>query len=213
MACRKEFGVLLYELSQRLNGKEITAIIHIEDLPRNLEGKNSLEILIQLQMLGKITESDPSTLQSVFKNINRIDLVNKVKDFSKSQKKKKTPKSGGLSDRVDKMVYDLDANLKVSLIQTQVLRDQLINVATVANTSGEVKIARMIQESIRALHNEVERTIISARNEEDRKDSSSSPESSGDDDTPKSTLIRQQHQLELAGKIAESKLLLLFFSL
>lgn len=185
---KKAFAVLLFQLSRRLKDEEVAAIILIEDLPKPLEEKGPLEVLIQLQMLGKITESDPSTLQNVFHNLNRMDLVGKVKDFIKSQKKnKKAAKSGGCSES---MASDLAANINVSLLQNKVLREQLINVANLANKCGEANMVQIIQEAIRALARDVERNIKCAKQELESKDSSSSLESSGDDDSPQSTLTR-----------------------
>lgn len=194
MSDRNEFGILLYNLSERLTDEEISGIILIEELPANLKGKR-LDVLVHLQVLEKISAAEPAKLQQVFKNINRMDLVSKVKDFIKSQKKKekKTTKSKSLGDSTEKMVH-LDASLKVSLIQTQVLRDQLINVAAAADKCGEAKITKMIQESIRALHKEVERTVITSQQVlECSKDSCSSSGSCGDDDTsPESSLTRYE---------------------
>jgi len=203
MGDSREFGAFLYDLSQRLSDEEITGLILIEDLPKDLNGEK-LKVLIQLQMNGRISQSDPSTLQDVFKRINRMDLVDKVKQFIKSQKKKgRKQKSGDLNGREEKMLNDLMANLKVSLIQTQVLRDQLINVATVASKCEESMIAFSVQNSIRSLQKEVELTIISAQKQlENSKDSCSSSESNSPSDSPKSTLERHPiPQNMVAGKI------------
>ena len=90
-----EFNVLLYELSLQISDDEIDGIVWIEDLPRSLVGREKLEVLNHLLLIGRISESDPSTLQEIFMGINRMDLVGKVKQFIKSQKKKgKMQKSG-----------------------------------------------------------------------------------------------------------------------
>ena len=203
MSDNREFNTLLYDLSQRLTDEEIKGIIHIELLPPSLSGEK-LEVLIQLQNKGRIGGADPSTLQEIFKRINRMDLVDRVKQFIKSQKKKgKKQKSGDLSGREEKMINDLTANLKVSLIQAQVLRHQLSNVATVALAGGENQIASSI-ESIQSLIKDVEGKITSAQRQlENSKDSCSSPESSSPNSSPESTLNRRPHPLRnvAAGKI------------
>ncbi len=193
MSDRKSFGILLFELSQKLSDEEITAIVHIENLPLKLKEKQNLEVLIRLQMDGKISETDPASLQAVFKNINRMDLVSRVKDYIKSQKKKekKAQKSGTLCHQMDKMVSDLEANLKVTLLQAQVLKEQLLNVANAAAKCEEEKLAKKIQQSIESLRNDIEKPIVSALDPETSKDScSSSTGSVSEDSSPDSTLNR-----------------------
>lgn len=191
---KREFGVFLYELSQKLQREEIDAIRMIEDLPVKMDGKTGLRVLVELQMQEKITASDPSTLQSVFKSINRMDLVTKVKEFVKSQKAKpkkaKKSKSGGPSTKeAEEIFYTLEANLKVSLLQAKVLRDQLSNQAAAAEKCGMTNVLQTTRDAIAAVENEVERRLLCAKNDLEKK-YSSSPESSEDDDSPPMTLQR-----------------------
>ena len=94
MGDSREFRELLYELSQNLCDEDIHAIKYIEHLPSSL-GRENLKVLIHLQAIGRISESDLSTLQEIFSAINRMDLVNRVKQFIKSQKKKGEKQKSG----------------------------------------------------------------------------------------------------------------------
>ena len=194
----KEFAVLLFELSQMLHREEIDAIRHIENLPVEMDGKSGLHILVKLQMQGKITDSDPSTLQEVFKDVNRVDLINRVKEFVKSRKafqrksKKKMVKN---NTEAEELLFGLKANLEVSQLQARLLRDQLSNLAAAAAAmSGKETVQQIIQQAIRAVESEVEGRLQHVKEEMEGK-YQSSPECSDDDKSPPRTLMREQYHL------------------
>ena len=199
----KEFGILLFQLSQSLERDEIDAIRFIEELPADLEGKSGLHVLVKLQMQGNITVTDPSTLQGVFKNINRMDLVNRVKEFIKSQKKKKRK----IVPNYEELLFGLKANLAVSHLQAKLLCDQLRNQAYAAEMSGMTSVQQITLEAISFVENEVERRLICAKEEMVRKNNSS-PELSDDDETQSRTL-QQGGNTELASSIIQG----LFYSI
>ena len=82
----KNFKVLLFQLSGMLNKQDIEAIIFLEALP-DFKSKSPLMILIELEMMGKISASKLFQLEELFKTIGRMDLAMRVKKFAKSQKK------------------------------------------------------------------------------------------------------------------------------
>ena len=128
----KDFQVLLFQLSERLNRNEIVGIINIESLPAELEGQGALKVLLKLQMLGRISDTKPSYLQEVFSNVNRIDLAQEVDRFSK-RSKRKTKKAAAAAQEKD---LSLTANLEVTAAQMRLLQDQLEHLHKTAQESG-----------------------------------------------------------------------------
>ena len=52
-------------------------------LQSSMDSHAALKVLLKLEMTGRISAAKPQSLEDVLKNVNRIDLVKKVKDFSK----------------------------------------------------------------------------------------------------------------------------------
>lgn len=116
----QDFKILLFQLAESLEPRDREGIIFIYDLPSDLERQSALKILLRLEMVGKISATELSLLEEVFKNIKRIDLAKRVKEFAKSQKKKKTS-----PPKVDNLRIDFYANVEVALTQARLLQDQI----------------------------------------------------------------------------------------
>ena len=119
MATDKKFRIKLFQLSQRMNKADIEAIVFTERLSTDTKEQSALDVLMKLDMLGKINGSNPSTVEQIFRNINREDLADEVKTFKKSKPKKNTPTSEA------DMLLKLQANLEVAAAQHRLLLDQL----------------------------------------------------------------------------------------
>ncbi len=112
----QNFKILLFQLAERLERHDLEGITYIHELPAGFENQSALKILMKLEMEGVIAASEPSKLEDVFKSINRMDLVKKVKEYKK--KKKSTPKT-------DNLQINFYANVEVALTQARLLQDQI----------------------------------------------------------------------------------------
>lgn len=140
----KHFHVLLFQLSEKLHPHDIEGIITIEELPADLEGQSALKILLKLEMMGRISASKLSDLEEVFKNINRIDLARKVKDFSKTQKKGTRRSASTTMQGQEQSLY---ANLEVTLVQMRLLLDQLKHLKRIAQEASPKYVEPVISEA------------------------------------------------------------------
>ena len=112
----REFRKLLVEIAHLLHEEEIQSIAFIEELPKNISGK--LQVLISLQARGRIT--DPSSLEDLLRTMNRMDLVKRVKDFVKSQKKGNKKGSSKSTETSNSMV-----DLEVALAFAKLLNEHI----------------------------------------------------------------------------------------
>lgn len=94
-------------------------------------------------MQGKVSASNSIGLEEVFNNIERIDLVKKVKDFFKSRKSKKNT-----SSTAEEQLLSLRANLEVTLMQMRLLQDQLLHLQKTAEASGTKSMEAIISEAM-----------------------------------------------------------------
>lgn len=126
MSTVKDFRVLLFQLADDLTDHDVVGIRSIEDLPVEFEKKSALQVLLKLETEGKISATDLSSLEVVFKNIKRLDLVKKVKDYGKSLSKsrRKAIKKPEVNSLINAEVK-LHANLEVAVAQMRLLLDQL----------------------------------------------------------------------------------------
>ena len=175
----KNFKVFLFQLSEKLNKRDIEGIIFMEELPPDFEGQSPLKILLKLEMMGRISASKLGNLEEVLKSINRVDLAKKVKEFTKSQKKA-IKKSGTALDSLQEREQTLAANLEVALVQMRLLRDQLAHVQRTVQETGPRAVEAIVLESQDDAE-QLEGKLLHAKSQAKlvRDDQSSSLDSSG----------------------------------
>ena len=131
------FRQLIYNFSQKLSKEECQAIVYIRlyECREQYRDVSTLDVLSKLEMCGIFSPSDPAGLIHVAKDIHRCDLVNLVKDYTKSQrlkeKKAKTKNANTVEDTSlhsessDEEMTQLRATLEVTLSQASVLAQQV----------------------------------------------------------------------------------------
>ena len=175
MSSNIEYKVLRYQLSEKLHQNEVDGISSIY-LPSKTPGESGLNILLKLEMQGVISATNPSSLEEVFKNINRMDLVKKVKEFVKSQKKGRKRCTKSVEEEV---VVGLSANLEVALAQFRLLQDQLKYVKEKAEETGNKYIEDSISDITSNIKDQEKKLKACAKematSESSESDDSSSP--------------------------------------
>lgn len=144
MSSSKDFRILLFQLDEKLNAHDIEGIVSIEDLPAEFLGQSGLKVLLKLEMLGRISAAKPQSLEEVLKNVNRIDLVKKVKDFSRSQRKGKRQNTSLAT--AEEHMRTLNANLEVTRVQMRLLLDQLEHLRRTAQEMGPKSVEMIVSE-------------------------------------------------------------------
>ena len=131
---------MLFQLDEKLSAHDIEGIVSIEDLPSEFHGQSALKVLLKLELTGRISAAKPQSLEEVLKNVNRHDLAKKVKDFSKSQKKRHNTASATAEERI----RTLNANLEVARVQMRLLCDQLEHLHKIAQETGPKSVEMII---------------------------------------------------------------------
>ena len=172
-----EFHRLLYKIAQKLSHEEIDSLVTIEGLPVAFKGKPQFTVLEQMVLQGKISESKPEKLTKVLKGINRMDLAEEAKDFSRTTKRgsKKSNRSSELQsdEQVSRVV--IAANFEVALIQAHILLAQLDRLETEASQgSGREKMIDRVRKAKKQIES-AERLLSGMGNSES--DSTQSPSS------------------------------------
>lgn len=131
------FRQLIYNFSQKLSKEECQAIVYIRlyECREQYRDASKLDVLSKLEMCGVFSPSNSAGLIDVAKDIHRSDLVNLVKDYTKSQrskeKKAKTKNTttvedtGFHSESSDEEMTQLRATAEVTLSQASVLAQQV----------------------------------------------------------------------------------------
>lgn len=194
----QDFKILLFQLAESLEARDREGIIFIYGLPPDLEKQSALKILLRLEMDGKISATEPSLLEEIFKNIKRMDLAKRVKEFAKSQKKKKTNTS-----KIDNSRIDFYANVEVALTQARLLQDQIEHLQKIDCSSRTIEAA--IQDMCR-LTEKLRTKLLSVKEQHQLTDSCSESDTSL---SPPVTLNRAEvvpFNLELNQQLATSLL-------
>ena len=152
----KKFRILLFQLSQRMNKSDIEAIVLIEKLQADIKEQSALSVLMKLEMLGRINESNPSTVEQIFRNIDREDLANDVKKFKKGKSKKiaQAPE--------EDMLLKLRANLEVTTAQHRLLLDQLKEFKRLSESATANELTGVISQVTHNTHCNME-TLLHAK--------------------------------------------------
>ena len=144
MSSSKDFRILLFQLDEKLNALDIEGIVYIEDLPAEFHGQSALKVLLKLEMTGRISATNPQSLEKVLKNVNRMDLVKKVKDFSRSQRKRHNTASTK-AEHVRSLT--LSAVLEETGMQMRLLLDQLEHLRKTAREMGPKSVEMIVSEA------------------------------------------------------------------
>lgn len=144
MSSVKDFRVLLFQLAEKLQDHDIEGIVSIEDLPAEFERQSALKVLLKLEMMGRISAAKLTNLEEVLKNVSRIDLVKKVKDFSRSQKKSKRSNTAATLEEHQRT---LSANLEVTLVQMRIILDQLKHLHQTAVETGPKSVEAIVSDA------------------------------------------------------------------
>lgn len=161
MSSGDKFRVLLVELARSLSKEDVESIVFIYLTPSDMEEQSALQILLKMEMLGKIDPSNPSTVEEVFKEIKRIDLAKRVKDFIKSQRRSKRPPR----NTAEGLELSLQANFEVAVLQWKLLSDQLTNLQKVAEQAGTAHVERGISQVREVVAEQVGKRLLELKND------------------------------------------------
>jgi hypothetical protein len=113
----REFKDTIYQASLKLSKDEAHDLAYLNDLPHKFrECDRPMDVLIQLEVMQIITESNPETLAKVFERIKRKDLAKLVrqKNTDKKSAEKKKPAEDNNLLNIDKMLL-----IELATIQMQ----------------------------------------------------------------------------------------------
>lgn len=202
----KDIRVFLFELAGCLTEHDIAGIRYIEELPAEFERQSeprvlALKVLLKLETEGKISAADLSNLTSleqVFKNIKRLDLARRVKEFSKSASKSQKKCKRSSSKRPEEVELKLHVNLEVALVQMKLLLDQLKQVEKTAQRTAPNGVEESISE-VREDAEVLERKLLHVSKELHVKDDRSfeSSESDANFSPPVSAYRRRKSSFDL----------------
>ncbi len=125
----REFRRFLVSIAQQLSAQESHQLAYIHELPEQFHDQRALTVLQRLEVAGLFSCAKPERLVELLKDINRIDLSKKAKEFvSKRGKRRKNaanrPESDVTNEAHDRQV-SLRANYEVALIQIKITLEQL----------------------------------------------------------------------------------------
>ena len=138
------YRCLQFQLSQELSLENVEQIRFLCKLP---EGYDTA-----LKIFGKLNELlqlEPANLKELLEAIERKDLAKKVKDYAKSQKKKKN----STSKKDDLQISDLE-NIDIALKHNRLLHDHVEDIWAKNKLQGEQQEA--ISEVMKKLHETLE---------------------------------------------------------
>ena len=142
-----EYRAFLLQIAEKLSQEDSKKIAYLEDLPSDMESKPPLTLLMQLEMRGRVSASKPDDLAKILKMIGRHDLAKKVKDFAKQQKKGR-PTAQSELQRLDHATMRLNASLQVTLLQCEILMQQVVNLREEAERSeGYKRVEEVVGEA------------------------------------------------------------------
>ena len=121
----KEFRRVMYEVAQQLSLPESDMLVWMHSLPVAFKGKPPLTVLAQMESMGQFSASKPDGLADVLRDINRVDLAKKAKEFTKNAKRKKNRELSSAVQLEEHLHITLLANYEVTLLQTKILVEQL----------------------------------------------------------------------------------------
>ena len=124
MSSEQAFRILLFDMADRLEAHDREGIFCIYNLPASFERESAFKILMRLVVDGTISAAEPHKLEEVFQNIKRIDLVKKVKEYVKSQRR------GKKSSKMDSLQVNFSVNVAVAETQARLLQEQIEHLQT-----------------------------------------------------------------------------------
>ena len=88
-----EFRDIVFQAARSLRQEESQDLVYLYDLSPNFKDSRPMDVLMQLEVLQKISESNPETLANVLERVKRFDLAKDVRKWMKQGKKKKVKRS------------------------------------------------------------------------------------------------------------------------
>ena len=156
-----EYRAFLLQIAEKLSQEDKKKIIFLEGMSTDLDSKLSLAVLTQLEMRGKLSASKPDNLVKLLKKIDRIDLARKVKEFVKQQRKGRTT---ALSDfqALDNVAAKLSANLQVTLLQCEILLDQVENLKEAAEKMNVNRVEEVVSGAFTLISERLKPSLLHA---------------------------------------------------
>ena len=88
-----EFRDIVFQAARSLRQEESQDLVYLYNLSPNFKDSRPMDVLMQLEVLQKISESNPETLAGVLERVKRFDLAKDVRKWMKQGKKKKEKRS------------------------------------------------------------------------------------------------------------------------
>ena len=136
-----EFKSCIINVAASLSQEDAGTIVYLQGMPRSYRNSSPLEILWQLETAGVFSIYKIEGLIQILREINRIDLVQKVKRYT-AKKRKMLPFMPSTPMNI------LEAQLETLIVHNISLQDQL---------------ARCIENAVEAGEKQVEELVASAR--------------------------------------------------
>ena len=154
-----EYRGFLLQVAEGLTQDDCRKIVYLEELPLELEHKPALNVLIQLEMHGRLSASRPDDLAKLLKRISRHDLAKKVREFIKQQRKGRA-----LSplQRLDHPAVKLSASLEVTLLQCKILLEQVDNLKEEAEEMCYKRVEEVVADAQAIISEQVQRKFMYA---------------------------------------------------
>ena len=84
-----EFRDIVFQTARSLRQEESQDLVYLYNLRPSFNQSRPIEVLMQLEVLQNISESNPETLAIVLERVKRFDLAKDVRKWMKQSKKKK----------------------------------------------------------------------------------------------------------------------------
>lgn len=135
---KTEFKSCIVDVAASLSQEETDTIVYLQDMPRSYRNSSPLEILWQLETAGVFSIYKIEGLIQILREINRIDLVQKVHHYT-AKKRRKRP---GYVLMPNTCV--LEAQLEALIVHNKSLQDQLARCIENAEEAGERHVEELV---------------------------------------------------------------------
>ncbi len=146
----REFRRLLVSIAHQLSAEDSHELAFVDELPVQFHDQQALTVLQRLEAEGLFSCSKPERLVEMLKDIKRVDLSKKVKEFvsKKSKRRKNRPENAAADATVESdSEVSLRAGFEVALIQMQIVLEQLERVQEEILEEQQMRVQEVLLEA------------------------------------------------------------------
>lgn len=147
---------IFQNICEQLSPAEIRGLVFTQELPPSYLGKPATEVFMKLEMLNRYSISDLPLLSKILKQIHRKDLAKKVDEYNKKQFSKKN-----IPPKHADYMYMIEANLKVTQLQTGILLEQIeeLKQSSIKGGCDFARVTEVIAEAVEMIEDRFQKKI------------------------------------------------------